>query len=249
MDLILSNLNILEHQQLGPGVRVGVWLSGCPFRCMGCTTPNLQKKSEGTKISIEELASKLVDINLPITFSGGEPFAQAQALATLIDEVKAQKPNLNVLAYSGFTFEEIKRNRYKTALLERVDAVIDGRFEQLLHRNFLWLGGSANQSLVANTLIAEAWQDDFQRLVELLNNHLNKTIFKSHFCTATKRMWVKCTPAPLTNEEKNFLDHTLVNLVVDQQGNWTGIPPYKFSQLWHQALASHDIESIAPKQQ
>jgi anaerobic ribonucleoside-triphosphate reductase activating protein len=65
-----------------------------------------------------------------VTFSGGEPFMQADALADLAVEIK--KLGLNIITYTGFTFEELFENRDKNGwgrLLEMSDYLIDGKFE------------------------------------------------------------------------------------------------------------------------
>lgn len=64
-----------------------------------------------------------------VTFSGGEPFCQAQALAVLGREIK--KIGLNVITYTGYSFEELYENRRQNGwgeLLDTTDYLIDGRF-------------------------------------------------------------------------------------------------------------------------
>ena len=69
----------------GPGIRAVVWVQGCPFRCEGCFNERFLPFSPAQQVSVSELAGTI--LSLPgidgVTFSGGEPFAQAGPLAEL----------------------------------------------------------------------------------------------------------------------------------------------------------------------
>ena len=82
-----------------------------------------------------------------VTFSGGEPFAQAAGFAKLGQLLKAR--GYEVAAYSGYTFEELVRGTDdQRALLETLDVLIDGPFlmeERSLELNFR---GSKNQRIL-----------------------------------------------------------------------------------------------------
>ncbi len=90
-----------------------------------------------------------------VTFSGGEPFAQADAFSKLARLLK--KDGYEVAAYSGFTFEELLAGtKEQRELLENIDILIDGPFvlkERSLELNFR---GSKNQRIlnVPNSLKA-----------------------------------------------------------------------------------------------
>jgi anaerobic ribonucleoside-triphosphate reductase activating protein len=81
-----------------------------------------------------------------VTFSGGEPFAQAQALAELAK--KLHERGLTVVCFTGYTLKQLKAGNRSdwNALLEQVDLLIDGPFiqEQRCHEPYR---GSANQIL------------------------------------------------------------------------------------------------------
>ena len=85
-----------------------------------------------------------------MTFSGGEPFLQAEALAVLAEKLKAQK--LHLVVYSGYTFEELKA-KAKTdaataALLAACDLLIDGPFKKEEKDLGLLYRGSGNQRII-----------------------------------------------------------------------------------------------------
>ena len=65
-----------------------------------------------------------------VTFSGGEPFCQAQALCHLAQGVRAL--GLNLWCYTGYLFEELleKGDPCQIALLKELDVLVDGPFIQ-----------------------------------------------------------------------------------------------------------------------
>src|SRR5437870_3480299 len=78
---------------LGPGVRAVLWVQGCPFRCPGCVAPETLPFTGGTEVRVDDLAGQLVALSAieGVTFSGGEPMAQADALAALVDQVRTHR--------------------------------------------------------------------------------------------------------------------------------------------------------------
>jgi anaerobic ribonucleoside-triphosphate reductase activating protein len=74
----------------GPGVRAVVQVQGCPIRCPGCALPQTWPEEGGESIDSAELAKRILatpDLE-GVTFLGGEPFAQAGALADLGERVR-----------------------------------------------------------------------------------------------------------------------------------------------------------------
>lgn len=135
---------------LGPGVRAVIWVQGCPLRCPGCVAPETLSFEGGTAWPVARLARWLASLEDAegVTFSGGEPFAQADALARLLDEARATRPGLTAMAYSGFTHERLRRGSSgQRALLDRLDLLVDGPYQQARHGDLRWRG-SANQRLI-----------------------------------------------------------------------------------------------------
>ena len=69
----------------GPGVRTVVFFQGCDLHCPGCQNPSTWDITKGTEVSTEELATllKKESVNRKVTFSGGEPLMQKEALVEL----------------------------------------------------------------------------------------------------------------------------------------------------------------------
>lgn len=132
----------------GPGFRFTVFTQGCPHGCEGCHNPQTHDPAGGYEVAVSEIVEKIKDNPLldGITLSGGEPFLQAGELTPLAEAVQAL--GMNVIAYSGFTFEELLMREDAAALLGHVDILIDGRF--LLSQRSLELRfrGSQNQRII-----------------------------------------------------------------------------------------------------
>ncbi len=70
----------------GPGIRLVVFLQGCPLRCVFCHNPDTWAVDGGTETPVEEIVRKArrmrpyLGEDGGVTFSGGEPLAQARAV-------------------------------------------------------------------------------------------------------------------------------------------------------------------------
>jgi len=136
----------------GPGIRMVVFAQGCKHRCPGCHNPETHSFEGGKLVSVDsilELAKRnpLLD---GITFSGGDPFEQAEAFTVLAREAK--KLNLDIMTYTGYTYEYIvensSRHRGWETLLNETDILVDGRFEMDKRNLLLKFRGSENQRLI-----------------------------------------------------------------------------------------------------
>ena len=115
----------------GPGIRFTIFTQGCPHNCKGCHNPQTHDFEGGELADTDTLLEKVKSNTLldGVTFSGGEPFCQAQTLAALGAEVK--KLGMNVITYTGYTFEQLYKDRDKNGweeLLAVTDYLIDGPF-------------------------------------------------------------------------------------------------------------------------
>lgn len=115
----------------GPGIRFSIFTQGCPHNCKGCHNPQTHDFGGGELTDTDELLEKIKSNHLldGVTFSGGEPFCQAEALASLGLEIK--KLGLNIITYTGYTFEQLYEHRSEHgwgALLSVTDYLIDGPF-------------------------------------------------------------------------------------------------------------------------
>lgn len=133
----------------GPGIRTTVFSQGCPHHCPGCHNPETWEFGTGTPLEAERILEIVRSNPLcrGVTFSGGEPFAQAEAFARLARLLK--DAGYEVASYSGYTFEQLLRgNAAQRELLEAIDILIDGPF--LLEEKSLEVPfrGSRNQRIL-----------------------------------------------------------------------------------------------------
>ena len=136
----------------GPGFRYVIFAQGCPHRCPGCHNPHTHPFEGGREISQDEILAVIQKNPLlsGVTFSGGEPFSQAEGFAALAEKVK--KIGLSVMIYTGYTFEELTagfdQNPGWRALLTAADILVDGRFILSEKSLLLKFRGSANQRIL-----------------------------------------------------------------------------------------------------
>jgi len=136
----------------GPGIRYVIFTQGCKLNCEGCHNPQTHPFDGGTLTDIQDLAEDIKKNPFldGVTFSGGEPFEQAAPLAKLAEMVK--KTGLDVITYTGYTYEYIIENCDKhdgwKELLEITDILIDGRFEKVKKSLALKFRGSSNQRII-----------------------------------------------------------------------------------------------------
>lgn len=136
----------------GPGIRLVVFSQGCKHHCPGCHNPHTHPFEGGTLIDIDEILNQIKSNPLldGITLSGGDPFEQAEALGELAQRVK--NLGLNVMTYTGYTFEYLLTNRYKVEgwdkLISFTDTLVDGRFEIAKKNLLLKFKGSENQRMI-----------------------------------------------------------------------------------------------------
>ena len=146
-------LNILQlyrngSRALGPGLRYVIWVQGCPFHCPHCETPEGRSFEPNTVIGVDELAEDIIacpEIE-GITISGGEPLEQADALTELLHKVRQSRPELTVISYTGYRYEELTSENAKAYLAE-LDLLIDGPYIHELNDN-QGIRGSSNQRLI-----------------------------------------------------------------------------------------------------
>ena len=133
----------------GPGIRTTFYAQGCPHHCPGCHNPETWDFTGGTPMEAERLLTivKSNPLCRGVTFSGGEPFSQAEgftALAALLRE-----NGYEVASYTGYTMEQLlSGTEAQKKLLSLLDVLIDGPFlmaEKSLELNFR---GSRNQRVL-----------------------------------------------------------------------------------------------------
>lgn len=133
----------------GLGIRTVIWLSGCEHHCKGCFNENTWDGNSGKPFD-EDVEKRLMEATdkpyvRGLTLSGGDPlFSYNNGLMELLKHFREHfKDTKDIWLYSGYTFKTIQRLFPK--ILEYVDVIVDGRFEENLHDARLAFRGSSNQ--------------------------------------------------------------------------------------------------------
>lgn len=136
----------------GPGLRFVIFAQGCPHKCFGCHNPQTHDFEGGFFANTESILAEIKKNPLlsGVTFSGGEPFCQAKDFCILANKIK--KLGLNVMAYTGYNFEDLMdqgsdENCWREFLNE-IDILVDGKFESENTNLTLKFRGSQNQRII-----------------------------------------------------------------------------------------------------
>jgi len=129
---------------LGPGKRVGIWFSGCPRRCRGCSNPELWEFHDRYAATPETVLRLVENIaqNYPVdgfTLTGGDPMFQPEALRLLLPGLR--EISRDILVYTGYKREELSPQQ-----LEDIAVLIDGEYIESRNNNCI-LRGSDNQRI------------------------------------------------------------------------------------------------------
>ena len=98
----------------GPGLRLVVFLQGCPFRCLYCANPDTISFDGGTPTDSEHIVRMAVNQKAffgkkgGVTFSGGEPTAQAKELISLVDALHKEGINVCIDTNGGIWTPDVE---------------------------------------------------------------------------------------------------------------------------------------------
>ena len=136
----------------GKGLRKVFFSQGCSHHCEGCFNQHTWEFAGGGMFDMDELVQKVKDEPFldGVTFSGGDPFQQADKFAYLAK--KLHEANINIWAYTGYTFEELMKlaqtNPHIKQMINNVDVIVDGRFMKDKMSENLKYCGSSNQRVI-----------------------------------------------------------------------------------------------------
>ena len=139
----------------GPGLRLVVFLQGCPFRCLYCANPDTIAFEGGVPTEVEEIVKMAVS-QKPffgrkggVTFSGGEPTMQAKELLPLYARLKEEDINICIDTNGGAWNSDIEE------LFRQTDLVLLDckQFNNARHQD---LTGRSNEQ----TLKTAQWLED-----------------------------------------------------------------------------------------
>lgn len=163
----------------GTGVRVSLFVSGCTHHCKGCFNAEAWDFHYGEPFTREVEESILAALDHGyvdgLSLLGGEPMepSHQRALLPFLKEVKTRFPQKNIWCYTGYLLDtELldpngrAHTEVTEELVDLLDVVVDGRFEEDKKDIRLRFRGSSNQRIIdvpasrkAGQIILKEWGD------------------------------------------------------------------------------------------
>lgn len=139
---------LFETMMDGEGLRTSIYLQGCRHYCKGCHNPQTWDMAGGYEVTIDYLLDIIKDDEFAnVTFSGGDPLYQCDAVTELARRIK-EETDKTIWCYTGFTYEEILDNACLSQILPYIDVLVDGPFKEELKTTELPFRGSSNQRVI-----------------------------------------------------------------------------------------------------
>jgi anaerobic ribonucleoside-triphosphate reductase activating protein len=138
----------------GDGVRVSIWVSGCPIHCEGCFNKDLWNYNYGKPFT-QDVIDKIIEALEPdyisgLTILGGEPLCEENydEVTNLINQVRKKfGTRKTIWVYSGYTYSDL----YSMKCGLDVDVLVDGSFILSEKDISLKFRGSRNQNIIRIT--------------------------------------------------------------------------------------------------
>ena len=142
-------LSILQQTMAdGPGLRTAIYCAGCAHHCPGCHNPESWDFAAGEWMEVDDLVQLVKEDSMSnVSFSGGDPFYQAEAFTELARRIK-EETSKTIWCWSGFTLEEIEADPVMREMLPWLDVLVDGPFLLEERDTDLLFRGSPNQRII-----------------------------------------------------------------------------------------------------
>ena len=146
----------------GIGKRFAIWVQGCSLHCKNCANTQMWNFDGGTSYNINDFVNIIKaykDKIEGITWLGGEPLEQVKPVAKISEIV--QNMGLSVILFTGYQYSSIKDNEEFKKLINYVDILIDGKYEEekrdysrpwvgSSNQNYYFLTNRYNKSILNN---------------------------------------------------------------------------------------------------
>lgn len=143
----------ISHESVtdGPGLRTVIFFQGCHHACPGCHNPQTWDDAGGEAVELEDLIRRfrITPLLSGFTFSGGEPFLQAEAAVNIAEYVKSK--GLSLWVYTGYTWDELLTHLAQPGfqdLIHLADVIVEGPYRKELRDLSLPYRGSSNQRIL-----------------------------------------------------------------------------------------------------
>lgn len=137
----------------GLGITISFWTQGCPHHCKGCFNKETWNFEDGEEFTQEDLKYIIENINKnnikrDLSILGGEPLCpqNVEGVITLCKEFKRHYPEKLIYLWTGYTIENF--DDIQKEILNYIDILIDGKFEEDRKNLSIKLRGSSNQRVI-----------------------------------------------------------------------------------------------------
>ena len=131
----------------GIGLRTSLYTAGCEHHCLGCHNPQSWSEDGGQGVTVEELFREIVEADMNVTFTGGDPMLHPEGFIELARMIK-QRTDKTIWCYTGYLFEELLKHPLRRELVELCDVIVDGRYVEAERDLSLHFRGSRNQRII-----------------------------------------------------------------------------------------------------
>ena len=135
----------------GPGIRVSIFMQGCSFHCKNCFNEETWDFNAGKEFN-DEVIDKVIecakeDYIVGLSILGGEPLHpnNMKGSLNLAKKFKEIYPNKSIWVWTGFLYDRDLKGK---EILNYIDVLVDGKYEDDLHDFRLKYRGSSNQRVI-----------------------------------------------------------------------------------------------------
>lgn len=140
----------------GEGICVSFWVQGCNIHCPNCHNSSIWDFDGGKEFTpaiMKEIIEAISANGIERGFSvlGGEPLCEENVFLTamVIQEVRKAYPNIKIYIWTGYYYDELNQNDpHISYILNNINYLIDGPYEQDKRDITLKLRGSTNQHII-----------------------------------------------------------------------------------------------------
>lgn len=133
----LHQIKKYDMENSWQGASVSLWFNACPHRCPGCWNSQTWERDETLYQDNDQVIQEAKDslgegvfqLNT-LALLGGDPLSPKNIQDTIyiVKALKEWRPDLNVICWTGFTWEQIMSSKLLKPVLEYLDVLVDGRF-------------------------------------------------------------------------------------------------------------------------
>lgn len=157
---MIGNIAKIETMGLvdGPGIRVVVFLQGCPLRCIFCHNPEMLNNDIKTQMTPTELANFIIrykpffNNNGGVTFSGGEPLLQQDFIIETSKILKKENINICIDTSGSINIKDELLNLIDLILLD-IKALDDENYKKITNGNIINFYNFINKTNKSNVKI------------------------------------------------------------------------------------------------